>query len=439
MKERNFAFRSDGQFKLLTTTLAIGLAAGFAAVGFRFCADWLTGNLIDNRTGGSLWMFALWVFPVMVAGAGLAGWLMARFAPDAGGSGIPQVKESYHHHDNNFSLNLIWVKFVGGVLAIGTGSSLGREGPTIHIGAAIASWFSRWTGESKEAKANAVCAGSAAGLAAAFNSPLSGVTLVLEEVAGGRDENKFAGRALLTAAIAVMIIHLFSGNAPALPVDGPLQPTVRCYWLTAIVALAAGGMGLAFQYFTLWVRERGKALPIPVWVRTAVAAGVAFFFAFGAFAYTGNTGVFGLGETQLVGGLNGQLLWQAAAVLAVCKLAATILCYGSGAIGGIFAPILFFGGMTGAALSGFLAPVLDLTRDEQIILSVVGISAALSAVVRAPLTSILIVLEMTREIYTAPLLMLAAVIGVYLNRFAFRDGFYDAALRQDGKMWKEED
>lgn len=170
-----------------------------------------------------------------------------------------------------------------------------------------------------------------------------------------------------------------------------------------------------------------------------MGAASAFLFAFGAFAITGNTGVFGLGETQLVGGLNGQVLWQMAAVLAVCKLAATVLCYGTGAVGGIFAPILFFGGMTGVALAGALTPVLGLTENEQILLSVVGISAALSAVVRAPLTSILIVLEMTREIYAVPLLMIAAVIGVYLNRFVFPDGFYDASLRQDGTIWKEED
>lgn len=440
MNARSFFSKNlKEQSRLILVTVAIGLAAGLAAMAFRAAADAITRFFITSRTEGSLTEFALLVFPTMVLGALVAGWLMYRFAPDAGGSGIPQVKLSYHRNENNFSLHLIWVKFVAGVLAIGTGSSLGREGPTIHIGAAIASWFSRWSGESREARANAVCAGSAAGLAAAFNSPLSGVTLVLEEIAGGKNENKFAGRALLTAAIAVSVIHLFAGDAKALPVDGPLAPTPRCYWLTIPVALFAGLMGLAFQKATLSLRGICKTSKLPVYLRTAAGAGVAFLFAFGAFAFTGNTGVFGLGETQLIPGLNGQLLWQAAAVLAACKLAATVLCYGTGAVGGIFAPILFFGGMTGAAFAGFLAPMLDLTDSERILLAVTGISAALSAVVRAPLTSILIVLEMTREIYAAPLLMIAAVVGVYLNRFAFRDGFYDAALRQDGTMWEEEE
>ncbi len=98
------------------------------------------------------------------------------------------------------------MKFLGGVLSIGTGSSLGREGPTIHIGAAVASKVANLLGEDKAAKANAVCAGSAAGLAAAFNSPLAGVTLVLEEIAEGKNQHKFAGRSLLAAALAASVV-----------------------------------------------------------------------------------------------------------------------------------------------------------------------------------------------------------------------------------------
>jgi len=427
-----FTSRAEFQFRLLAVTVAVGLSAGLAAVAFRDASNFLTTHLVDSRTSLSLWEFALWILPTMTLGALASGMIMARFAPDAAGSGIPQVKIGYHTGENNFSLNLIWVKFVSGVLAIGTGSSLGREGPSIHIGAAIASWFSKMTHEPREARANAVCAGSAAGLAAAFSSPLAGVTLVLEEIAGGRNEEKFSGRSLLAAALAVMVVYLIQGSGAALPVDTSIQPTTRSLWLAVAVSIAAGFLGLAFQDFTLRLRSWTKKLPVYPGVKPAIGAALAAVVAIAAFGMTGNTGVFGLGEQQLVGGLNNQIIWQAAFILALAKLAATVLCYGTGACGGIFAPILFFGAMIGSALAGGLQSVFDLSDAERTLLSITGITACLAAVVRAPITSILIVLEMTRLIYAAPLLMIAAVIGVFMSRIAFRDGFYDAALRQDG-------
>lgn len=418
--------------RIAGVTMAIGLAAGLVAVAFRSTADFLTQHLISSREGLGWFEFALWVFPTMVFGSLIAGIIMTRFAPDAAGSGIPQVKLGYFRGKNNFSLNLIWVKFVSGVLAIGTGSSLGREGPTIHIGAALASWFARITKEPEDARANAVCAGSAAGLAAAFHSPIAGVTLVLEEITEGKDEDKFSGRALFAAALAVTVIYLMLGNTAALPVNFAMMPSVRCLWLAIPVSLVCGLLGVFFQSSTLWIRGLAKKSSLPAAARPAVGAALAAIVGIIAYALTQNTGVFGLGEKQLFDGLENNILWQAALVLAIAKLLATALCYGSGASGGIFAPILFFGALCGSGVAGMLQPIMDLTDTERTLLAVTGISAALSAVVRAPITSIVIVLEMTRLIYAAPLLMIAAVVGSFLNRIAFPVSFYGAALRQDG-------
>ena len=421
------------QGRLLLVTVLIGVSAGIAAVLFRMGAEGLTALVITGPSQWPWWAFALTAPVVMITGAAITGWLMARYAPDAAGSGIPQVKLAYHHEQYAFSYRLLLVKFFGGILSIGTGSSMGREGPTIHIGAAIASKLAARFGESKEATGNAICAGSAAGLAAAFNSPLAGVTLVLEEIAGGRNEEKFGGRALLAAALAAVVIHFYSGDQAALPVTADLTPTTRSLWLAGAVALAAGLMGVAFQKSTFLLRAWMKQSTFPAWAKPAIGAGLASLFAVSAFFLTGNTGVFGLGETQLVAGINNQVIWGAALILAICKLLATALCYGSGGCGGIFAPILFFGGMTGAFLGGCLSAPLGLSEAERTLLCLVGITSCLSAVVRAPLTSILIVMEMTREILILPALMVAAVIGVYLNRLFFAQGFYDMALQQDGK------
>ncbi len=418
-------------------TVVIGLTAGLVAVFFHKAMIWLSGLMVTAPSHWSLWLFGLFVLAGMAAGAFITGILMRHFAPDAPGSGIPQVKVAYHQHHLDFSWHLIWVKFVGGALSIGTGSSLGREGPTIHIGAAIASKIATFLGEAPAAKSNALCAGSAAGLAAAFSSPLAGVTLVLEEIAGGRNQNKFAGTSLLAAALGSSVVYALTSSAACLPIGPDLPMNWKVLWLSPLVAVIAGGAGLAFQGLTLGIRKKCKEWPFSQPVKLAAGAFTGGIFAFMAFGMTGHLGAFGLGEGDLLSALNNQVIWQVALCLLVAKLVATAACYGTGGCGGIFAPIIFFGGMAGVVVHGLLAPWLGLTSQEQTLLALVGMTACLGGVVRAPLTSILIVMEMTWQIHILPALMVAAVISVFMNRACFAGNFYDAALKQDGIVIKD--
>lgn len=418
-------------FQIAGTAL-IGLVAGLVAVFFHLAMTQTFDYLIRTPSTQGHWWFGLTTIVLMVAGAGFTGFLIARFAPDAPGSGIPQVKAAYHSGRLDFSWNLIWVKFLGGVLSIGTGSSLGREGPTIHIGAAFASKVANLLGEDKAAKANALCAGSAAGLAAAFNSPLAGVTLVLEEIAGGKNQNKFAGRSLLAAALAASVVFFLSHDQASLPIGKDLLLSWKVMALAPVVAVFAGFCGLAFQYFTLRLRYRMKHIKLPMAFKLALGAFFAGIVALICFRLVGFVGVFALGEVTLEKALNHQVIWQAALVLLIGKIIATSLCYGTGGCGGIFAPIVFFGAMAGLVVAGIATPFAQLTPDDQVLLALVGITGALGAVVRAPITSILIVMEMTWQIHVLPALMIAAVISVFLNRTCFQANFYDAALAQDG-------
>jgi CIC family chloride channel protein len=167
-------------------------------------------------------------------------------------------------------------------------------------------------------------------------------------------------------------------------------------------------------------------------LRPACGAAIGCAAAVGAFALTGHTGVFGLGETDLQSTLNNQILWSAAGWLLIAKILATTFCYGSGGCGGIFAPLIFFGAMAGTLVFGVAGQFLALTPDDQTMLSLMGMTACLCAVVRAPITSILIVTEMTLQLGALPVLMVAAVIGAFLNRYCLGENLYDAALRQDG-------
>jgi len=418
-------------------TAVIGLSAGLAAVAFHHAMIWVGHWLVNLPSGWAAWQFALFVLASMAAAAFVTGLMIKHWAPDAPGSGIPQVKAAYHSGKLDFTWRLVFVKFFGGALSIGTGSSLGREGPTIHIGAAIASKVANLLREDSSAKANAVCAGSAAGLAAAFSSPLAGVTLVLEEIAGGKNQNKFAGRALLAAALASSVVYALTDGAASLPIGPDLPLSWRVLWLSPVVAVVAGAAGLLFQGATLSLRARSKKSPLPGPVKLALGAAAGGAVALTAFLLTGHLGAFGLGEEDMLSALTNRITWQVAFVLLVAKLAATTLCYGPGGCGGIFAPIIFFGAMSGLLVHGLLAPVLGLTTADQTLLALVGMTACLGAVVRAPITSILIVLEMTWQIHVLPALMVAAVISVFMNRTFFAGNFYDEALRQDGIVIKE--
>lgn len=421
----------------LAATATIGLAAGLAAVAFHQAMVSLSRWLVEAPSTWPLGAFAGFILLAMAAAAWVTGWLMKRFAPDAPGSGIPQVKVAYHRRRLDFSWHLIWVKFLGGVLSIGSGSSLGREGPTIHIGAAIASKIGKIFGENPMMRANAVCAGSAAGLAAAFGSPLAGVTLVLEEIAGGKNEENFAGRSLLAAALASTMVFAMSKGDASLPVGSNLALSWRVLWMSAVVAVVAGLAGIVFQYVTLAFRARCKRSPLSGSLKLVIATSIGGIFALLAFSLTGRLGVFGLGEQDLVAALNGNIAWMAALCLLFAKLMATAACYGAGGCGGIFAPLLFFGAMAGVAVGGLTSGRLELTSHDQTLLALTGMTASLGAVVRAPLTSILIVMEMTRQIYALPALMVAAVVSVYMNRLCFAGNFYDEALRQDGVRLEE--
>ena len=422
----------DASPRPLAATALIGLVVGLMAVAFAAGAHWIAATFLLSRSGGSIWMFAISAMGLMVGGALVAGWLMHRYAPNAAGSGIPQVKVAYQRSEIDFTWKLVFVKFFGGVLSIGTGSSLGREGPTVHIGAALASRIGACFYESREGRLNAMCAGSAAGLAAAFNSPLAGVTLVLEEIAGGGNQSKFAGRSLLAAALAVLIVYLMMGNHAALPIGRRVSLNPAAIWLSPVVAIVAGLAGLVFQYSTLRLRGGVRKSSIHPALRPACGAGIGCVAALGAFALTGHAGVFGLGETDLQATLNNQIVWNAAAWLLVAKIIATIFCYGTGGCGGIFAPLIFFGGMAGTVVFGVAQHAMGLTAADQTMLSLIGMTACLCAVVRAPITSILIVTEMTLQLDALPVLMVAAVIGAFLNRYCLGENLYDAVLRQDG-------
>jgi CIC family chloride channel protein len=327
---------------------------------------------------------------------------------------------------------VVVAKFLAGAISIGGGCSLGREGPTVHIVGALASNIAGWLGVAKQGRRPALLAGAAAGLAAAFNTPLSAITFVLEEIIEDLNNRSFLAQVLIASVTATFVCHLFAGNNPAFVIPTIGNSSNILYLLVVPVAALAALAGVAFQKGTLIWRERIKRVKsVPFFLMPAVGAVFNWSLGMAVFATIGKIGVFGLGYADLgamfYGGISG---WKAG-VLLIAKLMATTAVYAWGGAGGIFSPSLFFGAAAGVVCTDLCGLALHLQPNDRIVLAVVGMSACLGAVVRAPITSILIVFEMTHEFSFVPFLMIGTIASQAISRAFCRSNFYSEIIERD--------
>ncbi len=413
-------------------TCAYGLAASVAAVGFEVAINKLYAFTYKNPAAINHRYFLIVSLATIVITSLIAGWLLNSVAPQAAGSGIPQVKLNFWKEFGYAPRRIAFVKFIAGVISIGGGQSLGREGPTVQIGSNLSSTIAGWLGVTKQNRRAASAAGAAAGLAAAFNAPLASVAFVLEEIIGDLNSRSL-GPVLLAAVIGAFVVHAFIGAQPAFTLPHIDEPTWRSYALMPFAAGLAALVGVVFQRATLWLRTAAKKMRmIPRWLQPLLAGLITWIIGAAVFIWTARLGVFALGYDDLTDALNHGFAWQLAAVLLVGKLIATIACYGFGGCGGIFSPNLFLGGMCGAIVAGVGGRFFHLTESDAVLLAVGGMSACLGAVILAPVTAILIIFEMTHQFALVPGLMLAGLISQVIARSINRANFYDETLVQDG-------
>ncbi len=420
--------------RAVVQTCVYGLGAGAATVAFQLGITWLYRATFVPLSGQPRAVFLLGSLGVVLGSALVVGWLLNSFCREARGSGIPQLKAAFWKDLGCVPWRVAWVKFIAGILSIGGGSSLGREGPSVQLAGAVGSNLAGVLGEPKQNRRLAAAAGAAAGLAAAFNTPLAAVTFVLEEIV--QDLNsRILGSVLLASLLGAFVVHGVIGKQPSFTL-GAVEPSGwTVYLLVPVVAASAALVGVLFQKTTLALRDQRQhraLVGVPLWLRPALGGLATWSLGVTVFLQTGHLGVFSLGYDDLSAGLANQLTWQIAGVLLAAKLVATIACYGLGGCGGIFSPTLFFGGMCGLFLGGLAGMLGHLSAADQVVLAVVGMSACLGAVVRAPVTGILIVFEMTHEFALVPALMLGALVSQALSRRFLRHNFYDAILAQDG-------
>jgi CIC family chloride channel protein len=418
--------------RTILVSCVYGLVAGTAAVAFQLGINWLYRLGLVQLSHQSKMTFLFGSLAILTLSSLGVGLLLSSFCKEAAGSGIPQLKLAFWKDFGAVPWRVAWVKFVAGVISVGGGSSLGREGPSVQLAGALASNVAALAGEPKQNRRTASAAGAAAGLAAAFNAPLAATTFVLEEIIGDLN-SRLLGSVLLASVLGALVVHGIIGKQPSFTLTGVEAPTWLGYVLTPPVAALASLVGVYFQRLSLQLRSHTKQQrKIPGWLTPVFGAWLTWILGVAVFWRTGHLGVFGLGYDDLSDALAGDIGWQLAAVLLTAKFIATFTCYGFGGCGGIFSPTLFFGGMVGIVIAGLLNLEFAVSRGDMLTLAVVGMSACLGAVVWAPVTGILIVFEMTHEFSLVPALMLGALVSQTIARRMNPHNFYDELLHADG-------
>jgi len=392
---------------ILPKALVVGLVAGVVASAFRLALAWAE-DLRNHQLGGLHgWQsFAAWTSLGALAG-GLGLWMVRRLAPEAAGSGIPHLQAVLLGKTQLNWKRLLPVKFIAGVIGIGGGLTLGREGPTVQMGGAsglmVADWF-RVKAGGGERKA-LISAGAGAGLAAAFNSPLAGMIFVLEELQGNFTPVVFVA-AFLASVSSDVVSRLLVGDKPVFHLEAMPVMSVNELPLALLLGLLAGLLGVVFNKCLLGSLDGFDRLTRSKWLGGAVAGFVA--------------GIAGWYMPHLSGG-GGTLADQAIAgeiavgilpLLLLARFVLTMTCYGCGTAGGIFAPLLVLGALGGLLFGHGIAHLSPAWMPNPESFAVLGMGALFTAIVRAPLTGIVLMVEMTGK-YDFMLPLLASCLAAY--------------------------
>ena len=422
------------QQRLFALTLVIGGVCGLAAVAFHGALIVAEHWLIKRPVSFVSYQWIAWIVIVPTLGALVSGILLHYVVPEARGSGIPQVKFIYAVKSGRVRLRDAAGKFFVSILQIGTGSALGREGPTVHICAGIATALGRMFAISPRNMRRLIPVGSAAGIAAAFNAPIAAVTFTIEEIVGDLDQTLLSG-VVVAAALAAVIERSVLGTHPLFDVPGNYGLTYASSLLIYVgVGAAAAVMAHAFYEGLLRTRARVRQLKsVAPWAQPAIGGLATGLLAASVMLAVGSGGVTGDGYSTLSSALSGGLGLQVMLTLAFAKLVSTVLCYSTGGAGGIFAPVLFIGGMIGGCFGHLDHWLLSHENVDLGAFALVGMGAFFAAVIRAPMTSVLIIFEMTRSYGLILPLMIANSVAFVLARSLYRVPIYEALLEQDGR------
>ena len=415
------AFLSEREEQVfLVLTLLIGALVGLVVVAFILVTGRFGARLYP--AGGAAWRRLL----VPVAGSLGMGYLLYRFFPDARGSGVPQTKAALYARGGRITLRTVLGKFFCTSASLASGIPLGREGPAVQVGAGIASVLGRKLGLRPEKIKALVPVGAAAAIAAAFNTPLAAVLFTLEEVVGDLHA-PVLGSVVLASATSWAMLRLLLGNDPLFQVPQYQLVHPGELGIYAILGVAGGFVSVAFTKLLTWMRARFLRFPKKTLWFQPVAGGLM-------------VGVMGWFVPQLLGVgykhvgevLNGRMALRLMILLLALKLVSVATSYASGNAGGIFGPSLFLGAMLGGIVGTLAQRLLPDYVASPGAYALVGMGTAFAGVIRAPMTSVVMIFEITRDYAVIVPLMISSLVSFFISQRFQKEPIYEVLAHQDG-------
>ena len=407
----------------LVLSIFIGVISGLLVVCFRVAINWIQVlTLGSSPRPGQLRLF----FVPTIVGLVVAALVQLVF-PGARGSGINQTKAALYIYNGYISFRTVIGKFITSALSIGGGFSLGPEDPSLQIGAGVASMVSRRLNLSRERLRMFAPIGAAAGLAAAFNAPISAILFVVEEVIG-KWSAAVLGSIILSAISSVVVARWFWGAEPMFRIPSVTLKGPQELFAYAILGVAGGIASVLFSRALGYSRPRLRALPRWTWYCQPAAAG----FIVGAIAYFGAPQVMGPGYNVIDQAMHGQFTWKFLLALALLKIVATTISFSSGTPGGMFAPTLFIGAMLGASIGTFekvFFPSLSISVGSY---ALAGMGVLFASFLRVPLTSVFMVLEVSGNYSIVLPVILANTIAYLVSRSLQPYAIFETFTHQDG-------
>jgi CIC family chloride channel protein len=405
---------------LLALSILIGALTGLAVVAFILLTE--NAGMRLYPVGSPAWHRVL----IPAVGSLVMGYLLFKYFPDARGSGVPQTKVALFARDGVITVGTIIGKFFCTSATLACGIPLGREGPSVQVGAGIASVLARRLGLRPRQVKALIPIGASAAIAAAFNTPLAAVLFSLEEIMGDLNA-PVLGSVVLASATSWLVLRLLLGNNPLFQV--PQYQLVHSveFAIYAVLGVAGGFVSVAFVKLLLWLRKNFLRFPQrTVWFQP-VAGGL----------LTGLIGwrlpqVLGVGYGYVSDVLNGKMILRMMILLVVFKLIAVTMSYASGNAGGIFGPSLFIGAMLGGSLGSVAHHLWPGYTAAPGAYALVGMGALFAGIVRAPMTSVVMIFETTHDYAVIVPLMIANMVSFFISARFQPQSIYEALAVQDG-------
>jgi len=436
---------------MVAIAIAVGLLGAAGAVVFRLMIRTVTavsfegtdgvGTLVEEgvlaEAGDPLHaaqnLAWYWKIAIPAAGGLIVGPLVWFFAREARGHGVPEVMKAVALRGGVIRPRIVAIKALASAVSIGTGGSVGREGPIVQIGSALGSSLGQLLGVNARELRTIVGCGAAAGISATFNAPIAGALFAAEVIVGDFAVSQFSP-IVISSVVATVVSRFALGNHPAFPV--PEYEIVSPYEIAPymVVGVVAGLVGVVFIRSLSFTEDRFAQLGIPEYLKACVGG-----------ALVGTIGIafpqiFGVGYTTIGGALEGQITAGVLGGLLIAKILATSITIGSGGSGGVFAPSLFLGAITGGFLGTFIHQWFPQSTATSGAYSLVAMGAVVAATTQAPISAILIIFELTQTIEIIPALMVACVLSTLVSQLLSRDSIYTEKLRRQGiDIFKQDD